>query len=71
MLVTGGYNETNDSTRTSELYNPSTGTWAFTIELNDRRYLHTATVLSNGEVLAVGGFGGPSSILSSAELYEL
>ena len=71
MLAAGGYNETNDSVRTSELYDPSAGTWAFTIELNDRRYIHTATVLSNGIVLAVGGFGGPSEILNGTELYEL
>ena len=33
------------------------------------RYAHTATLLSNGEVLVAGGFDN-SGILSSAELYD-
>jgi hypothetical protein len=37
--------------------------------LNTARYLHTATLLPNGKVLVVGGYGS-SGLLSSAELYD-
>jgi Galactose oxidase, central domain len=55
----------------TELYDPATGTWILTGSLNTKRYSHTATLLSNGDVLVVGGIGGPSGRagLASAELY--
>jgi hypothetical protein len=34
------------------------------------RATHTATLLRNGEVLVAGGFGYPSSVLASTELYD-
>lgn len=43
------------------------GTWALTSNLNTARASHTATLLENGTVLAVGGQGGP---VTSAELYD-
>ncbi len=48
----------------AELYDPSTGTWSGTGNLNNAREAHTATLLSNGKVLVVGGFG------DTAELYD-
>ena len=39
--------------------------------LNTTRSCHTATLLTNGRVLAAGGFGGPYGIaISSAELFD-
>src|SRR5207248_1461961 len=49
----------------AELYDPATGTWANTGNLNSARDSHTATLLSNGKVLVVGGDN-----LGSAELYD-
>jgi len=43
------------------------GSWITTGSLNAARDLHTATLLPNGKVLAVGGASGP---LSSTELYN-
>jgi hypothetical protein len=43
--------------------------WTQTGDLSARRYLHTATLLPDGEVLVVGGVEG-NDILTSAELYD-
>jgi hypothetical protein len=50
----------------AELYNPATGKWSPTGSLNTGRYNHTATLLSNGHVLVVGG----GAHLASTELYD-
>ncbi len=52
--------------------NPATGTWTTTGSMNVARYQHMATLLSNGQVLVVGGGStGPSGYTASAELYTL
>ena len=56
----------------TEIYNPATGSWTVTGNLNEGRLLHTATLLPDGKVLVAGGWPdhtdrGP---LSSAELYN-
>ena len=48
-----------------------TGTWITTGSLTTARYGHTATLLSDGRVLVVGGYGGSGSYLASAEIYNL
>ena len=45
------------------------GTFKLTGSLNTARYAHTATLLSNGEVLVAGGENA-SGTLASAELYN-
>jgi hypothetical protein len=47
---------------------PSSGTWTLTGSMNSIRAGHTATLLSNGQVLVAGG-GNGSLPLASAELY--
>ncbi len=51
----------------AELYDPASGTWTVTGSLATIRQYHTATLLSNGKVLVVGG-GFPAT--ASAELYD-
>ena len=71
VLIAGGiiggppYNPVNSA----ELYDPATGTWSYTGNLNQSRFGHTATLLANGQVLIAGGWGG-NSALNKAELYD-
>ena len=53
----------------AELYDPTTGTFAPTGDMNTARLLHTATLLNNGIVLVAGGYLGPGPV-ATAELYD-
>jgi hypothetical protein len=67
VLVAGG------DTLETELYDPATGTWSITGNLNMYRlWGHTQTLLPNGKVLVAGGTQGDFSFqnLSSSELYD-
>jgi N-acetylneuraminic acid mutarotase len=73
VLVAGGWANgcclQSDLTNTAELYDPATGEWSFTGNLNVLRTGHTATLLSNGKVLFAGnGLGGASA--TKTELYD-
>jgi len=52
----------------AELSNPATDTWSLTGSLSQAREEHTATLLSDGRVLAAGGKA--QGCLSSAELFH-
>jgi N-acetylneuraminic acid mutarotase len=75
VLVAGGFPSVSGAgippMESAELYDPGTGTWSSTGSLNSARSSHTATLLANGEVLAVGGAARGSSLPQlSAELYN-
>jgi len=73
VLVAGGYSTTQPGTllAEAELHNPCTGKWTTTGSMNEARALFTATLLSNGQVLAAGGNGNvPGGDIASAELYN-
>ena len=53
VLAAGGANYNWAPLATAELYTPATGTWTLTGSLHTARYYATATLLSNGQVLAV------------------
>jgi len=71
VLVIGG--TLNAPTRATELYDPATGEWYSTGQLNQQRpSSHASTILADGRVLVVGGFDptAPFPVLSSAEIYD-
>jgi N-acetylneuraminic acid mutarotase len=75
VLVAGGYNEneTNPFLASAELYNPATGTWTTTGSLHSPRIYDTTTLLTNGQVLAAGGYNTTPTainILATAELFN-
>jgi hypothetical protein len=80
LLIAGGgfrINGIGYSLASAELYDPATGAFAATGNMNEARLGHTATLLPNGKVLIAGGLrrvlGEPPQnerLLSSAELYD-
>lgn len=74
VLMVGGWNSSGGTITSdaagSELYDPTTGTFVPSGNLNTPRDTHTATLLNDGTVLIVGGFDSNSNILSSAEVYD-
>ena len=75
VLVAGGIGPVPGATgalgqlASAELYNPGTGMFIYTDNLNTARDEHSATLLNNGSVLIAGGSGGDNE-LASAELYN-
>ena len=58
LLVVGGVVHgpfNGNSLNTAESYDPSTGHWTLTPNLNNARSAHAASILGNGKVLITGG----------------
>jgi N-acetylneuraminic acid mutarotase len=53
----------------AEVYDPSTGVWTITGNMHYDIEYHTASLLTNGEVLLTGGLSY-ASILGSTQLYD-
>jgi hypothetical protein len=71
VLVAGGSLVTaanNFVLASAELFNPGTGLWSTTGNMKKARTGHTATILTDGLVLAAGG-SGVSGELASSEFY--
>ena len=74
VLVVGGYNYGYDIgvfsyVHSAELYDPITAKWHATASPTTDYIANSATLLPNGQVLAVFAKGSPSNI-TSAELYD-
>jgi WD40 repeat protein len=77
VLIAGGYVSlcgfvcpVDFPSNRAELYDPATGTWSTTGNLNMARYNHSATLLPNGKVLVAGFFNENAGASNSAELYD-
>ena len=69
VLTAGGANTSNtvSAIAKAELYDSELGTWTATGSLAKGRFLHTATLLPNGQVLAAFGYFEPSAELYSSD----
>jgi Galactose oxidase, central domain len=54
----------------AEVYDPTTGTWAKTGSMTVARSSHIATLLPDGTVLVVGGYGPNFKPVKRAEIYD-
>ena len=76
-LVAGGWVSTrilvitNRCLSKCELFDPKTGKWTETGEMNIARSAHEAILLRDGRVLVVGGSDSKGHALASAELFDL
>jgi hypothetical protein len=72
VLAAGGTGD-NGALTSSELYNPTSGTWSFTGNMNVGRVSAQAVLLANGIVLVIGGCINNdcrSSTTKTAEIYH-
>ncbi|HZX89479.1 MAG TPA: kelch repeat-containing protein [Rudaea sp.] len=71
VLVAGGI-MSNVQTRlaTAELYDPATGTFAYTGSMHEARDIAVAVRLQSGKVLIAGGGDGSGVSLNSTEIYD-
>ncbi|WP_175545087.1 kelch repeat-containing protein [Variovorax sp. OV329] len=72
VLVAGGNGGAGGggSLATAERYDPATGTWTVTGPMSAGRTAGTATLLSDGHVLAAGGYSSTGSALASTDLFD-
>jgi hypothetical protein len=74
MVLIAGGEVSGTSLATAELYDPATGTFTATGNLNVPRHNHTATLLNDGTVLIAGGSSrigrNPPTKVPCAELYD-
>ena len=73
VLLVGGWGNTGIPTATAEVFDPAlgggAGLFSATGAMATVRAFHSATTLSDGKVLVVGGFDG-NNIVASAEIYD-
>jgi WD40 repeat protein len=72
VLIAGGFREegtTEIAIASAEIYDPATNSFTPTNDMNEPRSGHTATLLPDGKVLIVGGWG-PDRRTATAELYD-
>ena len=55
VLIVGGSNR-SDALDSAELYDPLSGEWTNVGNMTNSRQHHTASVLSDGKVLVIGGY---------------
>jgi WD40 repeat protein len=73
VLIAGGFGGSgteSDPYRSTEIYDPRTGSFQPSGDMSIGRSGHTATLLKNGKLLIAGGWTGRYNLRRSAELYD-
>lgn len=73
VLIAGGIRSSGGKLQVlaaAEIYDPATGLWTLTGSLTTRRSLLTANLLTDGRVLAAGGYDNSFQALDSIEEYS-
>jgi len=71
VLVTGGFTPQSNADSSAEIFDPSTGTWRYTLgQMTMGRAGHFAVKLRDGWVLVGGGYGQSGSRLTSVEIFD-
>jgi N-acetylneuraminic acid mutarotase len=70
VLVTGGQDISDNLLASCEIYTPATGTWSTTAALNLARVFHTATRLTNDQVLVAAGLRGSGEADATHEFFD-
>jgi Kelch motif len=73
VLIAGGFGGSGterDPYRSTEIYDPRTGSFQTAGNMTIGRSGHTATLLKNGKLLIAGGWTGRYNLRRSAELYD-
>jgi hypothetical protein len=70
LVVGGSHPLTGRQLTSTEVYDPSSGTWSVGESMSEARALHTATLLKDGTVLVAGGYRLEAGYLGSVERYD-
>ena len=72
MVAGGGFNVGGilQAQSSTLFYNPTDDTWSSGPGMNRARSLHTATLMANGKVLAVGGGFNVPTVSDTAEIFD-
>jgi hypothetical protein len=70
VLIAGGEDDSGHILASAELYDPTTGTFTATGDMNDSREFHAAALLTGGQVLISGGLNNAGAVVATAELYD-
>lgn len=70
VLVAGGYDTSQATLASAEIYDPMTGLFTQTGSMGAARVAAEATQLRNGKILMVGGQDASGDALASVELYD-
>lgn len=73
VLIAGGFGGSGTESnpyRSTEIYDPRTGSFQPAGDMTIGRSSHTATLLKNGKLLIAGGWTGRYNVRRSAELYD-
>ena len=70
VLVVGGYGKGFKTLKSVELYDPISGIWIISAEMNFPRAEHSASLLKDGRVLITGGRDQNYAPTSSSEIFD-